>query len=73
MSQTINLSLSDDLIKEVRRYAKRDKFKSVNGFIRELVFSFVSDERMLKGVAKSQAEYKAGKAIRFTDLRDLLK
>ena len=72
MRSVINISLPETLYKEVARSVKELRYSSKSEFFRHLLREWLAD-RLLETVKKGRAEYRAGKAKKLTNVKDLWK
>lgn len=72
MRSVINISLPEAMSKEVARGVKELRYASKSEFFRHLLREWLA-ERLLNTVKKGRAEYRAGKAKKLTDPKNLWK
>ena len=73
MRQVISLSLPQEMVFEVEKIVKKEKFKNVSEFFRSLIKMYQSDEFLFRDIAEAEADIKAGRVYPLTTLKDLLK
>lgn len=72
MRSVINISLPEAMSKEVARGVKKLQCASKSEFFRHLLREWLA-ERLLHTVKKGRAEYRAGKAKKLTNPKDIWK
>lgn len=71
MRQIINISLPQQMAKELRANVKEDGFATVSEFFRHLIREW-HNKKLIKELRASQAEARAGKGKVLNSLKDLL-
>ncbi|MDP2586209.1 MAG: ribbon-helix-helix domain-containing protein [Candidatus Komeilibacteria bacterium] len=71
MRQIINISLPQQMAKELRINVKKEGFATVSEFFRHLLREWQIN-KLLREVKKGRQEIKAGKGIKLKSLKDLL-
>lgn len=72
MRNIINISLPENLTKEVERGVKTYQFASKSEFFRHLIREWLANNLAVK-LQESEREYKAGKAKKLVRAKDLWK
>ena len=72
MRNIVNISLPDNLTKEVERGMKNFRFASRSEFFRHLLREWLAG-RLILDLEASQKEYKTGKAKKLSNVKDLWK
>jgi Arc/MetJ-type ribon-helix-helix transcriptional regulator len=70
MRAVINISLPQAMVRDVEEHVKTGKYASKSEFFRDLLRGWQED-RLLKELKASEAEFKAGKFKELKSLRDL--
>lgn len=70
MRAVINISLPQAMVRDVEKHVKTGKYASKSEFFRDLLRGWQED-RLLKELKASEAEFKAGKFKVLKSLRDL--
>lgn len=70
MRAIINISLSDELNKEVEKVMRKGRYSTKSEFVRELLRSHLGDE-LVRQVKEGEKEIRAGKGKVLRSLRDL--
>lgn len=71
MRKILNISLSKELVRDVEVMTKRGKYSSKSEFIRDLVRAKKEYDELVRSVKKSEAEFRAGKALPARSLEEL--
>lgn len=71
MRTIINISLPEELNREIKKAMKRGGYSTKSEFLRELVRERIAEENLLGRIKKSEAEFKAGKGKILHSLKDL--
>lgn len=71
MREILNISLPQELNREIERIMKREKYASKSEFLRELIRERLGEEDILAQIQKSEAEFRAGKGKVLRSLKDL--
>lgn len=76
MRQVLSLSLPQKEVKNIKALSKKRGFNSVSAYIKYLLEldkgDLISEEELLKDIEEARKEYKAGKAVKFNSLTELL-
>lgn len=72
MRTAVNLSLPPNVVKEIKKAAKSGEYGSVSEFVRDVMLSFLADQKLLADLKRSGMEIKAGKAKKLKSWEDLL-
>ncbi|MEA3272798.1 MAG: hypothetical protein U9P90_03995 [Patescibacteria group bacterium] len=76
MRQILSLSLPQKEVKNIKTLSKKRGFNSVSAYLRYLFeldkSDLISEEELLKDIEDARKEYKAGKAVKFNSLAELL-
>ena len=70
MRSIVNISLPEEMLKDVEREVKKGKFASKSEFFRS-VLRFWEEEKVLKNLKASQREISQGKGKTLHSLKDL--
>ncbi|MFA6304527.1 MAG: ribbon-helix-helix domain-containing protein [Patescibacteria group bacterium] len=71
MRQVINISLPQEMAKELRVNFKKEGFATVSEFFRHLLREWQIN-KLLREVKKGREEIKAGKGVKIKSMKDLL-
>lgn len=71
MRTIINISLPEQLDREIERVMKKGRYSTKSEFLRELVREKLEEEDILVQIRKSEAEFRAGKGKVLRSLKDL--
>ena len=71
MRTIINISLPEQLDREIEKVMKKGRYSTKSEFLRELVREKLEEEDILVQIRKSEAEFRAGKGKMLRSLKDL--
>lgn len=71
MRNVLNISLPEQMTRQFETAFRRSHHASKSEFFRYIFHTYMREQTAIKDVKKSQAEYRAGKAIRLTKIEDL--
>ena len=75
MHQTLNISLSQQTIKEIKTLSRERGFATVSDYIKyliELDSDLISETELLDSIREARKEYREGRAIKVESIKDLL-
>ncbi|MFH1575881.1 MAG: ribbon-helix-helix domain-containing protein [Candidatus Nealsonbacteria bacterium] len=71
MRTIINISLPEQLDREIERVMKKGKYSTKSEFLRQLIREKLEEEDIIAQIRKSEAEFRAGKGKVLRSLKDL--
>lgn len=71
MRTIINISLPQELNREIEKVMKKKRYSTKSEFLRELIRERIAEEDLLARIEKSEAEFQAGKGKLLRSLKDL--
>ena len=71
MRTIINISLPEQLDREIERAMKAGRYSTKSEFLREIIREKLEEEDILAQIRKSETEFRAGKGKVLRSLKDL--
>lgn len=71
MRTIINISLPENLNKEIEKTMKRGRYSTKSEFLREVIRERIAEEDLLARIEKSEAEFRTGRGKPLRSLKGL--